>query len=171
MIRTIRKLFVKGLHDELGIITVDTDNNIKKPDYPYFSFKYTTLRQNSIEAGNKTYYFDKSENENFENDYVENISFNTKIIMSFNAYSNDILECQEVALKAWEWFKHKSKTLFSDNGIKVVTVGNIQDRTAFLVEEYEYRQGFDIEFRVIHSIENRNETIEEWKMEGEIIWY
>lgn len=169
MIRTIRELLVKGLYEDVGVLAVDTDNPHKKPEYPYCSFKVTSVLQNSIELGNIRHYFAESEDKNFKYDYVEELSYQPKIMMSFNAYSNDILECQEVALNAWEWFKHKSKNLFSDNNILVVSVGNVQDRTVFEGVNYEYRNGFDIEFRVVRSIESRSETIEEYKVEGEII--
>ena len=169
MIQKIRELMVKGLHEYTGLIAIDTDNPNKKPKYPYFSFKFTTIRQNIGENGAYSYDVVESLDSKFKHDVLEKATFQPHVVISFNAYSKDLSECQEKTLKAWEWFKVVGRGVLSNNNIVIVNVGNIQDRSIHIVDHYEYRQGFDIEIRVLHEIESRSETIEKHKMEGEII--
>lgn len=166
MIQKLRNLIVKGLKEDTGLICVDTDNPHKKPSYPFFSFKFTTIRQNVGEAGVYEDDFVESLDKRFKYDVRTTATFQPKTILSFNCYSNDLVKSQEQILKAWEWFKLKGRRLLAHNNIVVVDVGNIQDRSIFLVDNYEYRQGFDVEFRVLHQFENRTETIEEHKIKG-----
>lgn len=111
----------------------------------------------------------ESKDPKFEHDKEETLVLDSKFNISFNAYSNDLSECNSKALKAWEWFKFKGYYYLAYNNIVVVNVSNIQDRTVNIVDNYEYRKGFDIELRALHKIKRTTETIEKYKIEGEII--
>lgn len=167
-IQQIKNTIIKGLYQHTKLLVIDTDNNNKKPKHPYYSYKITTIRKNSKEKGNYSYRFEKSENPNFRNDYVEELSFQPSMVMSVNCYSLDIAECQDNILEAWEWFKLKGKLYLSNNNLVVVDVGDIQDRTVALVDNYEYRYGFDVNIRYLHEFDTRLETIEEAKLKGGI---
>ena len=175
MIKKLRETFIKELNKETNLLIVQTDNNFKKPKYPYYSYKFITLRQNVGEAGVYKESFDKSLDPRFKYDLVTTLEFQPKVIMSFNCYSDDEFEVEDYILKAWEWFKLKGRRILSDENIVVVDVGDIADRTVFLVDNYEYRKGFDVEFRVLHEFSDRSETIEEHiingKIEGGRKWY
>lgn len=168
MIKKLRKTLIKGIADETGLLVVQTDNNFKKPKYPYYSYKFTTMRQNTGEGGVYKEDFDKSLDARFKYDVVTTLEFQPKVIMSFNCYSDDEFEVEDYILKAWEWFKLKGRRILSDENIVVVEVGDITDRTVFLVDNYEYRKGFDVEFRVLHEFSDRSETIENYKINGKI---
>lgn len=168
MIKKLRDTFVKNLHEDTGLLVVDTDSNHKKPMYPYYSYKFTTLRQNVGEGGALREDFDTSTDPKFKYDVVNTLEFQPKVVMSFNAYSDDLIDCQDAILKAWEWFRFRGRRLLSYENIVVVDVGDIQDRTVHLVGAYEYRQGFDVEFRVLHRMTDRSETIESYKINGKI---
>lgn len=168
MIKKLRETFVKELNEETNLLVVQTDSNHKKPKYPYYSYKFITLRQNTGEGGVLKESFESSLNQNFKYDVVSTLEFQPKSIMSFNAYSDDLEECEEAAIKAWEWFRFKGRRILSYANYIVVNVGNITDRTALLGEAYEYRYGFDVEFRLVQEIKDRTETIESYKIEGGI---
>lgn len=169
MIKKLRETFIRELSKETKCLIVQTDNNFKKPEYPYYSYKFTTFRQNVGEGGVYKEGFDKSTNPDFKHDVVTTLEFQPKVIMSFNCYSNDDFEAEDYILKAWEWFKLKGRRILSDKNIVVVVeVGDITDRTVFLVDNYEYRKGFDVEFRVLHNFSDRSETIETYKINGKI---
>ena len=84
-------------------------------------------------------------------------------MISFNCYSDDIAECLDKIYKAWDYFKHGGNDLLALDNIVVVRVEDITDRTIALGDRYEYRYGFDVEFRFLHEIERRRETIEKYK--------
>lgn len=168
MIKRLRETFIKELSKETNLLIVQTDNNFKKPKYPYYSYKFTTTRQNVGEGGVYRYDFDKSLDDRFKYDVINHVEFQPKVIMSFNCYSNDDFEAEDYILKAWEWFRLKGRRILSYENIVVVNVGDIADRTIFLEDSYEYRKGFDVEFRVLHQFSDRSETIETYKINGKI---
>lgn len=168
MIKKLRKAFVKGLYEDTGLQVVMTDNNHKKPEYPFYSYKFTTLRQNVGEAGVLKEDFEKSLDPRFKYDVVETLEFQPNVIMSFNSYSLDYEECEHYILKAYEWFKLRGRRLLSYENIVVVDVSNITDRTIVLVDNYEYRLGFDVTFRVFHEFSDMFENIDSYKINGKI---
>lgn len=166
MIKLLRNTLVKELNKETGYLIVRTDNSGKKPKYPFYSYKFTTLRQNTGDGGVLKERYEPSLDKDFKYDVVNTLEFQPKAIMSFNAYSDDLEECQDAILRAWEWFRFKGRRILGDINYVVVNVGDIQDRTVYLTGKYEYRQGFDVEFRVLHQMEDRAETIESYKIQG-----
>jgi hypothetical protein len=168
MIKTIRNKVVKGLHDFTGCMVVDTDNNHKKPEYPYISFKFITTRRNSGEAGVRKQEFKESLDPNFDVDYVTGIEFQPYAIISMQCYSDDVLDSQELAMKCWEWFKLNGRFDFEDINAVVVDITDIQDRTVLRDISYEYRNGFDVRVRYLHEFEHRHETIEEYTVHGKV---
>lgn len=166
MIKNLRDLLVKGIYEDTGLIVVPTDNPNKKPKYPYFSYKFITLRKNVGESGVYKDDFVESLDKRFKYDVRTTATFQPKTIISFNCYSDDLIETQENILRAWEWFKLKGRRILANNNIVVVDVGNIQDRSIVLVDNYEYRQGFDVGFRVLHEFSDRFENIDSYKIDG-----
>ena len=71
MIKMLRQLVVKGMYEDTGLVVVDTDNPHKKPPYPFYSFKFITLRQNVGENGVESKHFEPSLNPDFKHDYIE----------------------------------------------------------------------------------------------------
>lgn len=156
-IKYIRQL----IYDDTGLFVVDTDNNHKKPKYPFYSYKITSFILDNNQAG-------AMHLEDKEDDIRQSMVLDSKLIISFNAYSDKVPEAYSKALKAWELFKFRGKEKLRLENIVVVTTGDIQDRTIYIADKYEYRYGFDIELRLIHEIDRTLEEIKTYKIEGEI---
>ena len=163
MIGELKKLITNGIFAYTGKLAIDTDNDNPRPDYPYYSFKIISIKTNAGGEGNYTYSFPKSLDERFKYDYMETVDLQPQVVVSFNAYSRDISQCMDEITKAWDYFKHIGVPDYMNNNIAVVRVGTINDRTIVMGEKYEYRYGFDVEFRILHTIERRSETIEKYK--------
>lgn len=168
MIRDIRNKIVAGLHDYTGCVIVPTDNPNRKPPYPFISYKITTLNQSTNDNGVYSYEWVESTDFNFKNDLVVDIEIQPYIVFSFNVYSDDLLEAQELALECWEWFKLCGKQSLKAVNAVAVEIGSVQDRTVHLVDFYEYKQGFDVSLRYLHKFNDRIENIETYKIEGGI---
>lgn len=156
-IRYIRDL----IYEDTGLYVVDTDNNHKKPKYPFYSYKITSFILDNNQSG-AIHLEDKEE------DIRQSLTLDSKFIISFNAFSDNVAEAYSKALKAWEIFKFRGRDELSKNNIVVVSTSDIQDRTIYIVDKYEYRYGFDIELRLIHKIERELEEIKTHTIEGEI---
>lgn len=110
------------------------------PLYPYVSYNVIT----PIVANNKQYCIDDEGNTFKE----------LKQIWSFTVQSNDSTESQILAAKAFDWFSYNGNTFLSDNNIVAQSVTNITNRDNLLSVGYEYRNGFDVTFNLMHKIEN-----------------
>ncbi|MGN8233233.1 phage neck terminator protein [Priestia flexa] len=84
-----------------------------------------------------------------------------KFTISFSFYAEDIETTMEQAFSVHQWFLFFGQEFIQSRNLAVVEVGNIQDRTAFLIEHYEYKHGFDVIFRATdEQIREISETIE-----------
>ncbi|MDH6370554.1 hypothetical protein M2444_002334 [Paenibacillus sp. PastF-3] len=68
--------------------------------------------------------------------------------VSFSCYSDDSDIAMVNAMHARDWFKVTGRELLKDTlDIIVTDIGEIQNRDINIGEEWERRQGFDVEFR------------------------
>ena len=155
----IRNIIVKGLHDYLLCDVVPTDTIDKRPSYPYLSYKFTSL---NIPQGSHNMIRDvvPSGTSDFEFNIEYTKEEQPKMVISVNSYSNDEIESYEMALRARDWFEFYGYYYLKNNGIVVNSIGNVQDRTVLIVDDYEKRQGFDVTIRISISIKMAIETME-----------
>lgn len=158
------QLIKDELFDHTKRIVVDTDNITEKPDYPFYSIKAITIRQDAGEAGNYSADFVKSLDERFRYDYLERLETQPNAVISVNAYGKDNTTASNAAMDAFGFFKFAGRLKLEKENYIVVDVTDIQDRTILNVDNYEYRYGFDVRIRYVHSIERRTETIETYKI-------
>ena len=163
MIGKLKKEIVSGLHAYTGLKVVDTDNNHRRPERPFYSYKIMSIKTNANGEGNYSADFPKSLDERFKYDYREKVELQPQVVISINCYSTDNAECLEKTYQAWDYFKHGGNDLLALDNIIVVRTEEITDRTIVLSDRYEYRYGFDVELRFLHEIKRRRETIEEYK--------
>lgn len=161
--RQIRNKFVNGLYEYFNIPVVPIDDIGNKPDYPYISYKFITLK---IPQGSHNLLRDiiPSTNENFEYDIEYTREEQLKMIISISTHSLDDIEAYQLALDIESWFKLHGYHYLKENGIVVVGTSNIQDKTIQIVDNYEKRQGFDVTIRVADIQKMRIETIEQINM-------
>lgn len=142
--REIEKLIVNGLQDYLTsqgyncpVIMANQTSPI--PEYPYISYTITS----PVISDAKTY--------GVTNDGTR---FKSMVqIWSFTVQSGDDTETANIALAAYDWFALVGSTYLSDNKIVAQRVGSITNRDNLLSIEYEYRQGFDVQFLLPHVID------------------
>lgn len=165
--KVIRDCIVKGLHDHLQRPVVPTDNNKKKPDYPFVSYKFTTPYRK--QGGNRLIKTPvPSQNPKFAEDIEITFQEQHQMIISLSSYSLDEVEAYELALKVKDWFCFHGYDFLKANNIITVETSTIQDRTILIVDNYEKRSGLDITLRTVNEQKKRIETIETMKMEGSI---
>jgi len=82
-------------------------------------------------------------------------------IWSFTVQSDKNTESVEIALHAYDWFASAGLEYLGDNGIAVQRIGNINNRDNLLSIEYEYRNGFDVTFSIISTVDDTTGVIEE----------
>ena len=80
-------------------------------------------------------------------------------IWSFTFQSDDYDECMNISLKACDWFQLVGVTYLNDHGITVRRVGNVNNRDNLITIEYEHRNGFDVTFGLLHTINVTEEEL------------
>lgn len=164
--KEIRNSIVKGLYEYLQYPVVPTDNNQKKPDYPFVSYKFTTIFRGQ---GGHNLIADiiPSEDPNFEYDIEVTHQEQPQMVLSVSTYSLDEVEAYELAIKAKNWFRFQDHDFLKVNSIVVVGTSALQDRTIHIVDNYERKAGFDITLRTVSEQKKVIETIEKVNIEME----
>ena len=162
--RDIKNAIVKALHEYMAIPIVPTDTADRKPGYPYISYKITT----SHEA--ETFSLVDNLVDNIVPSLSERFNYDVEVIrkeqahftLSISVYSDNDDTAMALAYKARDWFKFSGYFYMVDMNIVVVNTTNITDRTQRLIDEFEWRYGFDVRIRAARDITKRVETIEEY---------
>jgi len=87
--------------------------------------------------------------------------------ISFNVYADKNETTIDNAIKLRQWFLFVGQDYLQDNGVAVVNVGNIENRTTFLVDSYEYKHGFDVQIRMTQTAEMPTEWFNKVTFKGE----
>lgn len=76
-----------------------------------------------------------------------------RTIISFTAYSMDEDESLDLAKKIYDWFAFDGYDVLDAIGVVIVEQTDITGRDAFIVENYERRNGFDVIIRIMDEKE------------------
>ena len=68
--------------------------------------------------------------------------------VSFQIYAEDEETTIDLTNKVRQWFLFYGLDFIQSQNVAVVTVGDIENRTTFLVDSYEYKYGFDVQLRL-----------------------
>lgn len=172
----LRNSIVKLLYEHTKRPVVMLRQNADRPleegknhvDYPFLGYNFVATHINDKGMGNLSAVHVPSQNSNFKVDLLESLELMSKFSMSFTAYSRDESLSKDLAMKAWEFFKFTGYHLLARENLVVVDVMNVSNRDIFDVDDYERREGFDVVFRRFHKIDNRLETIENYKIDKEV---
>jgi hypothetical protein len=71
-----------------------------------------------------------------------------QVTISFNLYAKDSETTINLATQVRKWFLFMGEEFIQEQNIAVIEAGNIENRTTFLVDSYEYKYGFDVQLRL-----------------------
>lgn len=140
-ISEIRDSVIIPLHEFAGVPVIEQDDIGDQPTGPHATYKFTSAYIKDVGMGEEWA-------EETQSTYTLNRREMFKVTLSFNAYDMDSDESYDLATKLNEWFRFYGQELLESAGIAVVSVGNIENRDSFVVDEYERRNGFDVILRV-----------------------
>ena len=115
------------------------------PPYPYVAYTITT----PVEYRAGTY--------SVASDGTRYRSF--KQTWSFTTQSDDAEESLNLTLKAFDWFSLAGLLHLRDHGIVVFNISNINNRDNLISINYEYRNGFDVTFMLLHTVKMTEDEI------------
>lgn len=137
---TIRAAIVKGLRSYLDIPVIRSNQTGDPPSYPYLS--YSIMNLTSANNGTWGKYDDGKDRKPITQTW------------SLTVQSDNALEATSLTMKAHEWLDHVGTVCLNDSGVIVQSLSDISNRDNMITIEYEYRNGFDVVFWLLNSVEN-----------------
>lgn len=138
-------IVVDGLQKYLNCLVIRANQTAPVPDYPYIS--YTVITPMGSNNGTWGKYEDGKDRKPYTQTW------------SFTVQSDDHIESVDLAIKARDWLDHVGTVYLNDNHVIVQQVGNITNRDNLLTIEYEYRNGFDVEFWLFSEVDDTTDQI------------
>jgi hypothetical protein len=145
MIDIIKNIIAKAYQDT-GLRIIQANTTAPKPPLPYAVYNITAPYVKDRGQPNVTA---RDEGEELYLQYEEQYL----VTISFNIYADKNESTIDWAMKLRQWFLFWGQDFLQENGIAVVNVGNIENRTTFLVDSYEYKHGFDVQLRMTQTAE------------------
>ncbi|MGG1483555.1 hypothetical protein ABEI56_05645 [Peribacillus castrilensis] len=153
------KLLIQQLKKDSGLQFIKANTKGTKPPLPFGSYNITSSYLKGRGRGSIEYY---TEND----DSFAKRTQEYRIAVSFTIFAKDNDTAMEKAHQVHQWFLFLGESFIDEQDMVVSYVGNIQNRTIFLVDSYEYKYGFDIQFRVIDEQIKAVESMETINLGG-----
>jgi hypothetical protein len=148
------KSIITQLYRDTGLRVIQANTNASTPPpLPYATYNIIAPYIKERGNGNISVYIDG-------NDTYLKRDEQYKITISFNVYSDQNESTIDWAIKLRQWFLFLGSEFIRNLNIVVVNVGNIENRTVFLLDSYEYKYGFDVQLRLTDEQVKPIETIE-----------
>lgn len=153
---SIRSAIVRGLKAYTGLPVIEYNGGGDIPEGSFFTYDFA-------DGFGKPAGFPILLQEDGKQIHRETVTFT----VSFLSYADDIGESIQNAILAQSWFKLAGREKLKESvNVVVVNIGDIQNRDVNIGEEWERRQGFDVDFRTIFEvkIEDENGFIEKGRV-------
>lgn len=152
---SIRKVMIEGLAAALDVRVIEIDGVNKVPPVPFLTYN---ISDESSVRGHMAV--------TLEDDKMVHTGDVTLSVM-FQSYAHDRLGAVVLANRARDWFLTAGHQLLKDEvNTVVVTVGESANNDVQLGNEWERRNGFEIELRTKNIIEENYIPIESVNVEG-----
>lgn len=140
--RNIRSAIVQSSSAELNMPLVEMNGSGPTAPYPYITYDFTDIPDPT--SGLAAVSFD-----GLNKTHEETVEFT----VSFQSYADYKDESIENAMKLRDWFLTAGhQKLKDDVNVVVARVGAIQNRDVRVGNEWERRNGFDVDFRTVNTI-------------------
>lgn len=155
-ISELRNTLIPKLKAFCNIPIIEADNIGPRPHGSHATFKFTNPYGKDVGRSVEVYE---------DGQMIRQDSYKTTI--SFNAYDLDDDVSRELAQKIYDWFDFFGEVDLMTANIAVVELTNVLNRDAFVVENYERRNGFDAIIRVSRELARAANEIERIETTGE----
>ncbi|MFE0394749.1 LIC_12616 family protein [Paenibacillus lactis] len=151
----IRKVMIEGLTSHLGVPIIELDGRGETPPYPFMTYSFTDegspIGHMAVTAGGD-----------------QLIHFGTvSISVAFQSYTRTRLDSVELANRARDWFLTEGHWVLKDGaGAVVFDVGPSQNLDLQIGEEWERRNGFEVDLRAANVITAPLQPIDEVNLKG-----
>lgn len=159
MIQAIKSI-ISQIYKDTGIRVIQANQNAPKPSLPYGVYNITSPYIKGVGREDINTYEDET---GLYQKRVEQYL----VTLSFNLYAPTNDSTIDLALQVRKWFLFLGQEFIQDQNIVVANVGNVENRTTFLVDSYEYKHGFDVQLRMTSEMIRQLDWIEFVEIEME----
>ena len=136
----VRNALVKGLHDYMNMLVIQTSTIGDMPKYPFISY---TVTSPYLRLGQDEEYNEKV-NSSYQNRHV----LHYERVFSFTITAKDEDTAMDKCMQAMRYFRNDGVLELKDKGIAIVEISNVQARDNFITIDYDRRYGFDVRIRL-----------------------
>ena len=148
------KTLISQVFKDTGIRVVKANTTDPIPTLPYAVYNTTSSYIKDVGQGNETY-------EDIEDGLIAIKSEQYKMVLSINVYALDDETAIQKAMILRNWFTFHGTSFIQKQDVAIAMVGNVENRTTFLVDSYEYKHGFDVQLRLTDKQMKEIDYIEE----------
>jgi hypothetical protein len=148
-ITDVRDALIPKIKAFCNVPIIEADGNGPRPDGSHATYKFTTAF--SKDNGRATELFE-------DNQLIRQDSY--KVTISISTYDLDDDVSRDLAQQIYDWFEFYGSDDLRAVNIAVVELSNIVNRDAFVVENYERRNGFDVIIRVSRELTRAANDVE-----------
>lgn len=138
----MRNKLIEKLYNHMLIPVIPSDEDADVPSGPYVVYSITS---DYLKNGQDVI-FHSTDIEGVTTQVYENL---VESSFSFTVHSEQRDDAQVRCEELISFFDRTGRALLSDEGITVVSVGNVENRSIFLVDHYERRFGADVRVRYL----------------------
>lgn len=134
------KSIICELSSYTGVQVIRVNQNGDIPEFPYATYNITSAYTKGTGREDISYH-------DTGDDLVQKRSNEVIFTLSVNAYADTEETAIESANAIRKWFLFYANEFMREINAVVVDVGGLENRSAFLVDAYEYKRGFDVRLR------------------------
>jgi hypothetical protein len=138
---TAIKSIIGRIYQDTGIRVIQANLTAPTPSLPYGVYNITSPYIKGVGRENVSTYEDET------GLYLKRTE-QYQVTISFNLYAKDSETTIDLATQVRKWFLFMGEEFIQEQNIAVIEAGNIENRTTFLVDSYEYKYGFDVQLRL-----------------------
>jgi hypothetical protein len=159
MIQAIKTL-ISQIYKDTGIRVIQANQSAPTPPLPYATYNITSPYIKGTGREDITYHENNGE-------LYQKRTEQYRVTLSFNLYAANNETTIDLAYQVRKWFLFLAQEFIEEQNMTVANVGNIENRTTFLVDSYEYKHGFDVQLRLTDEQSRIVEWFNQIELKGE----
>lgn len=144
---------------DTNVFITDTNRLAQIPPNPYVDINLMSL-QAQDGTGNILSEVIDHDGEEFESDVKQTRNTEDMMVLSITANADDFETAQAVGNYVFDALHWRFMESFNDEGYSINNIESLENRTAYQLENYDFRFGFDVIYLIDRDIVRITDTIE-----------
>lgn len=143
-VKELRAVLIPAIKKHCAAPIIMADQMGERPKVPHATYKLTTPYGKAVGQAEETGVV-------IDGKYKLQRLSDYKTTISFTAYAMDDDASVALAQEIYDWFSFAGVDVLQSIGVAVADQTDVINRDAFVIEDYERRNGFDVILRIPHQ--------------------